>query len=155
VKELVERLMILEPKYLRFLMEKITGQAVGNLSEAEMRPMLQRFKKHRLLDGIRYLPFKALQPLMMESFKQDPQLLMAISDYFLFKQFEQMDRQQLMLSCAVLDKEILLQFFSQLPDSLLVQVAALANDSLFSKYMLSAQPNVLMWLGEQAQAMAG
>lgn len=153
VKVLIKALKNLKDR--RFLMQllgKVSGQDVSRMTDNEMIRMLGGFKKHRLLDGMRFLPYKALQPLMMRLMKNDPEILMRMTGEFIFKQFERMSKNEMLPAFALVESDVLIKMLAFLPDQFLIQVVANVEDKLFEDYLMSEQSQLLAWLGSEMAA---
>ncbi len=144
---LANRLMTLDRKFLLMLMGKITGQNMDNLTKREMLPMLQRMKKGQVLEGLKFLPYKAMHPLMMHVFKKQPELLMRMSDAFLANVYQRVTMPQLLRASVVFPKGTLLKLLEQLSDDFLVMVPAMADEGMLAGMLLSEHSDVLLSLG--------
>ncbi len=144
---LAKRLMQLDKKFLLLLMGKITGQKIEHLSKREMLPMLQRMKKGQVLEGLKFLPYKAMHPLMIHIFKKQPELLMRMSDAFLAHAYQRVTMPELLRASVVFPKGIVLKLLEQLSDDFLVMVPAMADEGLLTEMLLSEHPDMLLSLG--------
>jgi hypothetical protein len=148
VKELVQAFKEAMPeKFLQFIMMKMTQADTSHLQKDELLSMFQQFRKREIIEGMKYLPFKALQPLIMNLIEKDPELLMNLSRDFIFKMINRYPKANLVDACRVLPDEIILEFLDQLPDFFLAMVAEQVDDSVFTQYLLSQQQNLLFYLG--------
>jgi hypothetical protein len=153
VKVLVKALKNLKDRrFLTQLLGKISGRDVKRMTDEEMIKMLGGFKKHRLLDGMRFLPFKALQPLMTGLMKSDPEILMRMTGSFIFKQFDRMSKTDMLPAFTLVENDLLMKMLAYLPDQFLIQVVADVEDKVFEDYLMSEQTQLLSWLGNEMAA---
>lgn len=141
----------MDPKFLQFLIQKVTGQSVGDMSVYGMAEILGNLRKHQLMEGFKKLSYKALTPFVYGFVKQSEDLLTQLSDGFLFKQFERMPKSMLIESMRILPPETLLKFLGQLPTQVLPLVVAQLDDSVLMDYLVSQQPDLVALLGGQGQ----
>lgn len=146
VRELVKGFQMMDPKFLRIILGKITGRNVDHLSMREMLDIFMKLKKRMILDGMKFLPFDALQPFVLGFTKQDPRLLENMSLAFIFKLFEKMAKPTMLDAFRVLPESMILKFLAQLPDKFLIMVAAQIDNSTLEKYLIAEQPNLLAML---------
>lgn len=152
MKELLRAFKEMPEKYLQQIMAKMTGRNNPHLQKAELLAMFQDFPKRKVLEGMKMLPFKALQPLIQTLVERDPELLLELSHAFLFKVMDMMPKATLADAARVLPDDIIIEFLDQLPDFFLAMVAEQIDDTAFSQYLMSGQQNLLYYLasGEQA-----
>ncbi len=146
VRELVKGFKTMDPKHLHFILGKITGLNVKHLSMREMMAVFMKLKKRHIMQGMRFLPFKALTPFVTGFAQKDPSLLQNVSLSFIFKQFDKMSKPTMLESFRTLDNKTLIKFLSNLPDKFLIQVAAQIDDSQLEKFLVSQQPELLALL---------
>lgn len=148
-KKLTNRFMLegfhyMDPKYLHFLLMKLSGQEVGHLRHAEMMTILFDSKKHQILEAMKKLPYKALFRFIQFFAEKDPTILNSVSQGFLFDIFSRMPKGSLLEMMDVLPVETLMKVFvSQMPDNLLVLMASQIDENMLSDYLVSAQPGLL------------
>jgi hypothetical protein len=147
VRELVKGFEMMDPKFLHFILGKITGMNVQHLSMREMLDIFMKLRKRTILDGMQFLPFKALMPFILNFTKKDPTLFESLSLAFIFKLFEKMSKPSMLECFQLLPESMILKFLGQLPDKFLIQVAAQIDDGAFEKYLVSQQSNLLAMLG--------
>ena len=148
VKILVKAMKDLnDRRFLMQLMGKVTGKEMGRLTNEEMLEMMKKFKKHRIMDGMRFLPYKALQPFMKRLITQDPELMMRMTGDFIFRQFSTLSKPELMMPFVLVEKDLLIKMLSFLPDKFIMQIAATIDDKKFEDYLVSQQYGLLEWLG--------
>ncbi len=152
MREMVKGFATMPKKFLNFMMGKIMNRNLSHLSQREMLTIFRKLKKRMVLDGMRFLPYKALTPLVNKFAQKDPELLLHISGAFLFKLFDKMPKPMLIEGFSVLQKEMLVQFLGNLPDKQLVAVAAQLDDSAIEQYLLSEQSGLLAMLGADLAA---
>jgi len=138
--------------FLDFIMGKIMDRNLQQLGHSEMIAIFKQLKKRTILDGMRFLPYKALVPFVTNFAANDPAVLLQISQAFLFKTFEKMSKPAMLEGFALLDSAVLIQFLSLLPDQFLAQVVCQVDDSVFEKYLLSEQSALLANLANQVAA---
>ncbi|MDX2085240.1 MAG: hypothetical protein SFZ03_07625 [Candidatus Melainabacteria bacterium] len=136
----------MDPKYLQFILMKITNVPLHTLNPVEMVDMLKNFKKRELLEGMKMLPFKALQPFVLMFTKQDPELLELLSNKFIFDQFDMMSKPTLLDAFQTLPDSMIIKFLSQLPDKFLQLVVAQIDEKQLEAYLLSQKPELLAML---------
>lgn len=95
------------------------------------------------MEAFKTLPFKALQPLVTGFVKQDPALLMSMSDGFIFKLLDKCPKPTIIEGCMVLPQQLLMKMLTQLPDQLLMLATAQVDDRTFEDYLISKQSNLL------------
>jgi hypothetical protein len=150
-REMTKGLLKMEPQFMFLLLQRVHGDYnYSNLKPYDLAKIFMQTPKERLMEGLKTLPFKALIPLVTGFVKQDPQLLLNMSDQFIYKLFERMSKPMLLNSCMVLPEEILIKMLSQLPGPLLVMAAAQIDDKTFEQYLLSQQPQLLKLLAGAA-----
>jgi hypothetical protein len=141
-------------KYLHFILMKMTGKNVSKLQQAEVLDSLKQFKKRQLLEGMKMLPFKALQPFILFLVQQDPELLMNLSGGFIFKLFDEMPKPMLVEGFREVPDDLIIEFLNQLPDMFLAMVVDQVDPNTFESYLLSEQPGLLQYLAESQQLAA-
>lgn len=145
--EMMQAFQFMPLKYIQEIMAKILGRDVSKLRPEELRDILQNQDKRKVLDGMRKLSFKALQPFIYNLIEQNPELLMLLSPKFIFKMMDMLPKQGLIDACTVLPEEMILELLDQLPDFFLAQVADQVNPYDFEHYLLYQQQNLLLYLG--------
>jgi hypothetical protein len=135
----------MDPKFLLQLMGYILNTESHGLRHAEMLHVLFTTKKHIIMDGLKELPYKALQPFVTSFVKQNPELLELVSQAFVFKMLSQIPKPALLATLHCLPKEIIMDLFvSQLADKFLVMVASNIDEKTLSEYLISSQPQLLL-----------
>lgn len=151
-KKLTNRFMLegfhgMDPKHLIYMMSHMMNQDVGHLRHAEMMTILFETKKHKILNSMKKLPFKALARFIQFFAGKDQSILHSVSDGFLFDIFSRMPKGSILQMMDVLPKETLMKVFvSQMPDNLLVLMASQIDENMLSEYLVSAQPGLLAML---------
>ena len=157
-KKLTEKELIrgfewaMDPKYLKQMLGKLTGEDVSKLSPEEVLSSFKNFKKRQILESMKNLPLKALQPLILFLVQEDQDLLMNVSNEFIMKQFLMLSKPNMIESFRILPEDILLEFLSLLPDQLLAMAANQIDDIAFERYLLSNQTQLLSQLGSGEMA---
>ncbi len=146
VRQMVKGFQMMDPKFLHFILGKIVGRNVDHLGMREMLDIFMKLKKRMILDGMKFLPFDALQPFVLNFTKQDPRLLENMSLAFIFKLFEKMAKPTMLDAFNVLPESMILKFLAQLPDKFLIMVAAQIDNATLEKYLIAQQPNLLAML---------
>lgn len=146
VRQLVKGFKMMDPKFLHMILGKITGRNVNHLNMREMLAIFMKLKKRMILDGMKFLPYDALQPFVLNFTKKDPQLLENMSLAFIFKLFDKLTKPTMLDAFRVLPEGLILKFLAQLPDKFLLLVAAQINDAMLEKYLIAEQPNLLALL---------
>lgn len=147
-RELIKAFYKMDMRFLLLLMSKIFDQDMSGLKHAEILDILFKLKKHQIIEGLKFLPFRALIPMVTSLVKSQPDLLENMSLAFIGKLFSNMSKATMLESFEVLPNDIIIeQFLSQLPDKFLVLVAAQIDPSVFEDYLLSRQSNLLAILG--------
>ncbi len=137
----------LEPKYAQLVMTRIYGdQQFDQMKPYDFNKKFLYTPKRALMDEFKRLPYKALVPFVTGFIKNDPKLLMEMSEDFIAKQFEAMSKAGLIMACSILPEDKLIDMLEQLPDKMLAEVANQIDDNAFSGYMLSQQSNLLYQL---------
>jgi hypothetical protein len=150
-RELTKGLQKMEPQFIQLLLQRVHGNYdYSGLKPYELAQIFMRTPKERLMEGFKTLPFKALVPFVAGFVKEDPSLLINLSDDFMAKLFERMSKPMLLKSCMVLPEEILVKMLGQLPTPLLVVAASQIDDKTFQEYLLSQQPQLLKMLSGAA-----
>jgi hypothetical protein len=150
-RELTKGLQKMEPQFIQLLLQRVHGNYdYSGLKSYELAQIFMRTPKERLMEGFKTLPFKALVPLVTGFVKEDPSLLMNMSDDFMAKLFERMSKPMLLKSCMVLPEEMLVKMLSQLPTPMLVVAASQIDDKTFQQYLMSQQPQLLKMLSGAA-----
>jgi hypothetical protein len=150
---LMKGLQKMDPKFVFLLMERLYGdRQFSKMKPCDLWQMVRHTSKSRMLEEFKRLSYKALIPFVTGFVKDDPQLLMFISDEFVFNLFDRMSKPTLIASCIVLPEALLIKMLTQLPDKFLVQVAAQIDDAVFADYLMSQQPTLLYSLAASAAA---
>ncbi|MEB3287984.1 MAG: hypothetical protein VKJ04_10835 [Vampirovibrionales bacterium] len=148
-RELIKGFYYMDMKYLLLLISKITGQEVSGLRHHEIMDILFKTKKRQIIEGMKFLPFKALTPMVTLLVKQNPELLEEMSMGFMFRLFESMSKGTLISTFAVVPKDIIIErFLSQLPDQFLLLTAAQIDPNTLEKYLISKHSGILQKLGQ-------
>ncbi len=146
-RELVKGFYHMPARFLNFLLYKVSGQDMSHLTHDEKMRVLMNTKKRQLLQAMKFLPWKALIPLVNFFAQRDPILLMHMSDRFIFKQFDAMQKSQIMQTFYALPENMIIELFlANLPTQHLVMAAAQVDPSVLQAYLLSEQPNLLAQL---------
>lgn len=149
--QLLKGLKAMDPKFLMLLLQRIYGDYnFQDLKPWDISRIIMQTSKARLMEGFKTLSFKALIPFVTGFVKEDPQLLLLMSEDFIFKLFDQMSKPTLLESCMALPDEILIKMLSQLPDQGLIVAAAQIDDKLFEAYLISEHPELLYMLAGAA-----
>lgn len=141
-------------RFLLQLLEHMTDKPMNRLTNQEMIQMMGNFKKHRMMDGMRFLPYKLLQPFMMKLMQQDPELLMRMTGNFIFKQFSMLSKSELIQPFMLVEKDLLIKILDHLPDKFIMQIAQTVDDNKFESYLISNHMNLLEWLGSELADVA-
>lgn len=150
-RELMKGFQYMDMRFLHLLIYKITGQEVSGLRQDEIMDILFKTRKHLIIEGLKFLPFKALTPFVTRLVKNNPELLEDMSMQFMFKLFEHMSKPTLLQSFQVLPEDVIIErFLSQLPDQFLVLTVAQIDPSILQGYLLSKHSDLLQSLGEAA-----
>lgn len=150
-RELTKGLRQMEPQFVQLLLQRVHGNYdYSHLKPYELAQIFMQTPKERLMEGFKTLPFKALIPFVTGFVKEDPTLLMNMSDDFMYKLFDRMSKPMLLKSCMVLPEEMIIKMLAQLPSPLLVVAASQIDDSTFAKYLMSQQPQLLKMLAGSA-----
>ncbi len=121
-RELVKGLQKMDPAFVMLLLQRIYGDYdYSHLKQYDMMRIFMHTNKERLMEAFKTLPFKVLTPFVTEFVKRDPELLMNISDAFIFKLLDRMSKPTLLQACTVLPNDILIKFLTQLPNQLLMR----------------------------------
>jgi hypothetical protein len=96
------------------------------------------------------MPFKALQHIVTGLVKKDPELLMGMSEAFIFKLLSRTTKPALIEGALVLPPEILIKFLLQLPDQFLMIAAAQIDDTTFEEYLIAKHPEIVQMLASAA-----
>jgi len=146
-RELAKGIMKLEPKFILLLLQRIYGDYdYSKLKPYDLFRIFMQTNKERMTEALKTMPFKVLQQLVGDFVKQDPELLLHLSDRFIFKVLEKRTKPELIEGCRVLPPEILVQMLCQLPDPLLMLAAAQLDDKEFENYLTSQHPDLLQLL---------
>lgn len=151
-RELAKGIMKLEPKFIMLLLDRIYG---GNNDYSKLKPydlfrIFMQTNKERMTEALKTMPFKVLQQLVGGFVKQDPELLLNLSDRFIFKLLEKRSKPELIQGCSILPPEILILMLCQLPDPLLMLTAAQVDDKVFEDYLIAQHSDLLQQLAEVA-----
>ncbi len=150
---LVKAFHDMEMHFLLQLMAKLMNQDMSHLSHPEMMDILFKTHKRQILEALKLMSFRALTPLVGRLMKAEPELLMNMSNEFIFKLFSKMSKPTLLDTFNVLPKEIIIEnFLSLLPDKFLILVAAQIDTSQLQDYLISNHPNLLVSLGTDMAA---
>jgi hypothetical protein len=150
-RALVRGLRQMDPKYVFLLLSRIYGDNQYEKKKPyELWQIFMNTDISRIREGLKTLSYKALTPFVTGFVKENPELLMLISDDFIFKLFDQMTKPTLIAGCSVLPEELLIRMLTQLPDKFLVQVAAQLDDKTFAEYLISRHANLLYALASAA-----
>jgi hypothetical protein len=148
-RELVKGLQKMDPQFVLLLLQRIHGNYdYSKLKPYEIAQIFMQTDKRRLMEGFKTLPFKVLQPFVTGFVKNDPELLMSMSDAFVFKLFDRMPKPTLLQACMVLPNDMIIKMLSQLPDQLMMLAAAQVDDQTLEQYLITQHPDLL-------QALAG
>lgn len=148
---LVKAFQKMDMVFLLQLMSKLMDQDMSHLTHSEIMDILFKTKKRQILEALKLMSFKALNPMIGRLIKEDPELLMKMSDVFIFKLFSKMSKPTLIETFNVLPNDVLIsQFLSQLPDKFLILVAAQLDTKQLEEYLISNHPDLLLALGEAA-----
>lgn len=144
-RELAKGIMKLEPRFIMLLLARIYG---NNYDYSKLKPydlfrIFMQTNKERLTEALKTMPFKVLQQLVSGFIKQDPELLMNLSDRFIFKLLEKRTKGELIQGCTVLPEDILIRMLCQLPDPLLMLAAAQVDDKVFEDFLMSQHGDLL------------
>ncbi|MCE3235717.1 MAG: hypothetical protein K0Q50_1897 [Vampirovibrio sp.] len=144
-RELAKGIMKLEPKFIMLLLERIYG---GSYDYSKLKPydlfrIFMQTNKERLTEALKTMPFKVLQQLVGGFVKQDPELLLHLSDRFIFKLLEKRSKCELIQGCTVLPEDILIRMLCQLPDPLLMLAAAQVDDQVFEDFLMAQHADLL------------
>lgn len=143
-RELTKGILTMEPRFILQLLQKLYGNHnYSQLKPYDLMRIFMHTPKERLMEAFKTLPFKALQPLVMGFVKQDPALLMSMSDGFIFKLLDKCPKPTIIEGCMVLPQQLLMKMLTQLPDQLLMLATAQVDDRTFEDYLISKQSNLL------------
>ncbi|MBX2859743.1 MAG: hypothetical protein KTR14_00790 [Vampirovibrio sp.] len=151
-REMVKGFRKMPMKFLHFILNKITNAQVSHLKQAELLDIFMKLKKRMILNGMRMLPYKALTPFVLFHTQNNPDLLVNMSQKFMFDLFSRITKPTLIDAFQVVDNDIIIKFLSQLPDNLLIQAAAQVDDKVFEQYLLYEQPQLLAYLAGALEA---
>lgn len=141
----------MEPKFVQLLLQRVFGDYdYSHLKPYELKQIFMQTPKEKLMEGFKTLPFKALIPFVTGFVKEDPSLLMNMSDGFMAKLFDRMSKPMILEGCQVLPNEMILKMLGQLPGPMMVLAAGQIDDKSFEKYLISQQPNLLKMLAGAA-----
>ena len=152
-RKMMQGFQQMDPQFIMQIFGKLFGnQDFGNMKFREMMQVFMQTDKSKLMEAMKSLPFKALQPLVTTFAKEDPQLLENLSGEFIFKLFDKMSKPTLLQGCMALPPEIIIKFLGQLPDPLLVLAVSQIDDHTLENYLISSQPQLLAMLAGGAAA---
>lgn len=150
-RELAKGIVKLDPKYILQLLQKLYGDHdYSHLKPYDLMQIFMQTPKERLLEAFKTLSFKALQPLVTGFVKKDPELLMSISEAFIYKSLSRISKPSLLEGCQVLPPDILIKMLTQLPDAFLMIAAAQVDDTIFEQYLIGKHPDLLISLANAA-----
>lgn len=146
-RALVRGLQQMNMEFIYLLLYRIYGDSnYAAMKPCDLWQLFMHTNKSRMMEAFKTLSFKALTPFATRFVKEDPELLMLISDEFIFKIFDRMTKPTLMTACIILPEDLLIKMLTQLPDNFLVQVAAQIDDKAFIEYLIFSQPQFLQSL---------
>lgn len=140
---MIKAFAMMDKGQLAHLVSLITGKPADKMDMRAMLKLLFNTPKHQLLEAFKSLPFKTLTPLVVFFLKQDKELLQNLSNTFIFRQFENTSKPNLIQAMDVFPNELLIQFLSLLPDKLLTLVVSQIDDKVLMAYLLSEKQNLL------------
>lgn len=143
-RELAKGILAMEPKFILMMLQKLYGyHDYSGLKPYDLMRIFMHTPKERLMEAFKTMPFKALQPLVTGFVKKDPELLMSMSEAFIFKLLDRCPKPTILQGCMILPQEILLKMLVQLPDQFLMLAAAQADDKTFEEYLIAKHGDLL------------
>jgi hypothetical protein len=142
----------MEPRFIQLLMTRIYGgnRDYTKLAPLEIFKMLMQTDRALINESLKTMPFKALQPLVSQFLKKEPELLVNVSEYFIHRLMSSLPKPFLMKACAILPPEILMTMLAQLPNPSLVIAAAQVDDHTFEDFLVAEHGDLLQMLAEAA-----
>ena len=142
----------LDPKFVLRLLSKITGKPTDGMKLDEVIKTLFYTPRHQIMEGLKDMGIKGLTPFVGFFIERDPELLLNLSNRFIFRQFEMTTMPNLIEGMRVFPKELIIQFLDYLPTHQLTLVAKDIDDSILMGYLLSEQPEIFGQLLEELTA---
>jgi hypothetical protein len=130
------------------LMSRIFGgnQDFTKLKPREIFKLLMEVDRARITESLKTMPFKALQPMVAQYIKKEPELLFYLSEAFVSKLMGTIPKPYLIQACSILPPEILLRMLNQLPNPMLLLAAAQIDDKSLEDFLISEHGDLLQML---------
>lgn len=146
-RELLKGIQKMQPKFQLLLLQRVYGDYdFSTLKPYDFARIIMHTSKERLMEGFKTLPFAALVPMVTEFVKKDPDLLLLLSDAFIFKLFDKMTKPTLLQGCMALPNDLIIKMLTQLPDPMLMLAAAQIDDKTLEQYLIAQHGNLLRTL---------
>lgn len=142
----------LDPKFVLRLLSKITGKDTSGMQMKEVVNTLFYTPKHQIMEALKDMSIKGLTPFVGYFVQQDPELLMNLSDKFIFRQLEMTTMPHLIEGMRVFPKDMIIQFLDYLPTQHLTLVAKDVDDSVLIRFLLEEKPDIFAYLLEEMAA---
>jgi len=120
------------------------------LKPYELKQIILQTPKRRFMESLKTMPQKALVPIVTYFVKQDPSLLLRLSDRFMAKLFSEMPKFSLVEASRILPSETLVKLLSQLPQAMMAMAASQIGDKPFEHYLFFNQAALLKMLAKAA-----
>lgn len=149
--ELAKGIMKMEPQFILLMLRRLYGDHdYSRLKPYELFKIFMQTSKARLMEVFKTMPFKALQPMVTDFVKQDPELLLRVSELFVFRLLDKITKPTLIQGCAALPPEVLILMLCQLPDAMLMLAAAQLDDISMENFLISDHSDLLLMLSGAA-----
>jgi hypothetical protein len=152
MREFMRAFEYMPMKFLHQILSKMFRQDMSKFQKPEIMEIFKNSRKRNVVDAMRMLPFKALQPFVYHLIQEDPELLMLLSPQFISKMMDRLPKRGLIDAASILPDEIILELLDHLPDFFLAQVADQIDPWQFEHYLMYQQQNLLYYLGGNAEA---